>query len=101
MSIISNDIVLWRILAITGLDFINYRLRHTVREKCFHILFIIGFFVTLTYLVAVALSSVWKHGYKESLLYVLSPINSGLLWYFAYSRKRAISNVVMETYRYR
>lgn len=59
------------------------------------------FFVSLTYLVVVAVSSLWEYSFKDSLTYVLSPISSCILWYFAYSRKRAISNVVMEIYRYR
>lgn len=100
MNIIKPDVILWRILAIAGLNFVHYRLG--LIAKCLRIFFMISFPLSLTYFVATSLFLLQNNPrYKESITYVLSPIYSGLLWYLAYSRKRAISNAVTEAYRYR
>lgn len=96
---IKSEIILWRILAITGLNFLNYRLGPTA--KCFRALFMVSFPVLLLYFLATALCNVRKQNYKKSIAAFLLPVYSGLLWCFAYSRKRAISNVVLEVYRFR
>lgn len=100
MNVIKPDVILWRILAIAGLNFVDYKLGFI--EKCMRIFFMVGFPLSLTYFVAISWFLLQNNRrYKEAITYLLSPIYSGLLWYFAYSRKRAISNLVMEAYHYR
>lgn len=96
---IKRDKVLWQILALTGLNFINHRFR--LHEKCFRIFFLITFPVSLIYY---ALLNLWiiriKH-YKDGIAHLLQPVLSALIWYFAYSRKKVISDVLLQIYRYR
>lgn len=94
-----SEIILWRILAITGLNFFNYKLGHI--SNYFRILFLVSFPFSLSYYLATTLYNVRKDNYKEVIAAFLIPAYSGLLWCFAYSRKQAISNVVLEVYRFR
>lgn len=96
---IKRDKILWQILALTGLNFINHRFK--LHEKCLRLLFIITFPISLIY---IALMNLWvlRHNhYKNGIAYLLLPIFCALMWYFAYSRKQVISDVLLQIYRYR
>lgn len=99
MNVIKFYVILWRILAIIGLNFLRYR--PGSKEKYFRVFFIIGYVLLLTYFVATSLYFVRRQRYKESILVFILPLYSGLLWYFSYSRKKSISYVVSEVYHFK
>lgn len=95
-----EDRLLWKVLAITGLNFVNHRIRKF--EKYFKILFLVFFSLSFIYVAIANLRQIFKKKrYKIGVCYSLFAIYSALLWYCAYSRKKYISNVVYQTYYYR
>lgn len=91
-----NDAALWYVLAFTGLNLINKRLGPIA--KCFRTCFILSFVIALSFAI-LYFCLIKRNLYKESILYVLVPINSGLMWFVSYSKRKAISNVVLNVYR--
>lgn len=96
---IKFEIILWRILAVTGLNFFNSRLGLT--EKYFRKFFMIVYALSLSYVLAAELYFLRKQSFKESISYFLLTHYSGLLWYFSYTRKTAISYMVSQVYRFK
>lgn len=91
--------ILWQILALTGLNFIHHRLGPY--GKCFRIFFIITFIFGLTYIALINFCITRSRNYKEGITYLLSPVFCALMWYFAYSRKKEISDVLLKIGNYR
>lgn len=94
-----RDDILWHMLAIIGLNFVNCKLG--VTAKCFRIFFTAGFPISLLYFTVVNFCYIRKQRYKESIIFLVICLQSGIMWYFAYFRKKEISNVVLETYHHR
>lgn len=95
----TSDDLLWYILAIMGLNFADYKLNNVAKSLRF--IFMLGFASTLLYFAAINFCFVAKKRYKESISVYLLLIFSGLIWYFAYSKRKDISNVLMAVYRHR
>lgn len=94
------DSILWRILALTGLNFINYRLR--TKAKIFRMLFMITFTTSLMYIIVTNLCLIGiRRYYKEPIINSFTCIYSGLIWFIAYFKRKAISHLVLEVYRLR
>lgn len=90
------DYILWLILAITGLNFVNHRLDSVA--KLFRIHFMIFFTISLLYLLILHLYYM-KFVYKQSIIRSLMCIYSGIMWCVFYLKRKAISYVVLEMYR--
>lgn len=96
---LKEDEILWKILAITGLKFVNRRFRKY--EKYSRVLFLIYFSFSLTYLEIVHFGIIIKSKrFKIGISYILFPIYSAFMWYFAYSRRKHISNALFQAYYY-
>lgn len=72
-----------------------------LQKKYFRIFFTAGFTISLLYFTAVNLCCIKKQRYKESIIFLVICLQSGILWYFAYFRKKEISNVVLQIYHHR
>lgn len=94
-----KDKILWQILALTGLNFTNHRFG--LYGQCFRIFFTVIFIFELIYIALINLWMVRSRNYKEGISYFLLPVFCTLLWYFAYSRKKEISEVLLQIGRYR
>lgn len=93
-----TDALLWYVLTLTGLNFINKRLG-TI-EKCFRAFFMLSFVIALSFAIF-NFCFIKRNLYKGSLLYILVPINSGIIWVISYSKSKAIPNIVLNVYRKR
>lgn len=91
------DSILWHILAVTGLNFLNYRLGLTT--KFFRILFITVFTISLLYFLFVHLCLIKNKHYKEPIINSLLCIYSVLMWCIAYYKRKTISHVISRVYR--
>ena len=92
----NRDKFLWHVLAVIGLNFINHRFR--IYEKCFRLLLInLGIF-SLIYFALINAFKIRNKQYKEGVSFLLLPLNSALIWYFAYSRKKEIAALVLQIY---
>ena len=96
---ITSDRFLWQILAIMGLNFIEYKLNNI--EKFVRLIFMVGFMSTVFHFAASCFFLIPKKLYKETIAAFLIFLCSRLMWYFAYFQKKDISEVVMEIYRQR
>lgn len=81
MNMRKLDNILWRILAMTGLNFLNYKLGF--KEKCFRMFYMVGYVLSLSYALLTTLCFIRKERYKESIAAFLLPLYSGLLRYFS------------------
>lgn len=95
----TEDVFLWQILALIGLNFINYRLGRIA--KFFRTLFITALMMSLLYFALVNLSFIGKQMYKKSIVSFLLSIFSGLMWYIAFSKRKDISYIVLHVYQKR
>lgn len=93
---LKSEIILWRILAIAGLNFFNYKLGPV--SKNLRLFFLVSFLLSLSYCFVDLLCKMQNMSYKEAIGNFLVPVYSGLLWWCAYSRKKTISNVMLEVY---
>lgn len=97
---LKEDKILWQVLAIIGLNFFRHRFGNF--EKYFRILFFLYVSFSFIYVAILNLRMIIKNKhYKIGISYVLFPIYSALMWYFAYSRRKYISNALFQTYYYR
>lgn len=92
-----TDNILWYILAVTGLTFGNYRLGAIA--KCLRIIFIAGFGIIRLYFAVNIMCGIGSESYKISLSSIMFLFYTALMWYFAYSKRKSISNVISEVYR--
>lgn len=95
----NTDDILWHMLAVIGLNFVNCKLG--VIAKYFRIFFAAGFTMSLLYFTTVNFCYIRKQRYKESIIFLVICLQSGIMWYFAYFRKKEISNVVLQIYHQR
>lgn len=93
------DDILWHILAIIGLNFVNIRLGPL--SKFFRMLSIIGFTFSLLHIAIENLFFIEKRLYKEAIVRSLLYMYSGTIWCIAYFKRKAISFLVLEVYRKR
>lgn len=93
-----EDKILWKILSICGLNFVNCRLKSY--EKCFRTFLKVTFTFSLIYVLLINLVFMTKINYKEGFFYLLLPVYSVLMWYFTYSKRKEISEVLFQCYRY-
>lgn len=93
-----NDDILWYILAVSGLTYGNYRLGRI--GKWLRILYVAGFGLMRLYFVVNVLCGIGMLSYKISLSFILLPFYTALMWYFAHSKRKSISNVILEVYRH-
>lgn len=91
------DHILWHILATTGLNYVNIKL--SPLAKCFRMLLIIGFMISLIYIRGEILLYIERKLYKEVIIRLLSYVYSGIIWCIAYSKRRAISYIVLQVYQ--
>lgn len=94
-----TDKIVWQILALTGPNFINHRVG--LYGKCFRIFFIITFIFELIYIALINFCILGTSHYKEGITYLLLPVFCALMWYFAYSRSKEISDVLLKISNYR
>lgn len=93
----NTDDILWYILSITGLNFLN--LRQGFIAKFFKKIFTILCAIALSYYAIVIFCFIKIKLYRELILCFLLPINSGIMWLISFSKRKAISNIVLEVYR--
>lgn len=96
---VKTDSILWHILAITGLNFVNKRLG--LIEKGIRTFFMFCFVISLLQYTVVNVCLIKLKVYKESIVRFLFPLNSVLMWYICYSKRSDISNVLLKVYRLR
>lgn len=94
-----EDKILWQILAISGLNFVNYRLGPY--SKYFRLFLTITFIYSLIYVVLGNWIFIRKNHFKEGFFYLLLPVYCALMWYFTYSKRKEISEVLRQIYRYK
>ena len=91
-----KDKILWQVLAITGLNFIRYRFGPC--GNFFRKFFMFFFPLELIYIASLSLGLFRKKHFKEGTTLLLLPLFCALMWYFAYSRKKEISDVLVQIY---
>ena len=90
----NRDKFVWQVLAMIGLNFINHRFG--ICAKCFRLLLMVLSTFSLIYFALMNALRIRNKLYKEGVSFLLLPLNSALIWYSAYSRKREISAVVLQ-----
>lgn len=96
---LKTDVICWYILSITGLKFLNKKLGHIA--KCFKFLYTVGCSIAFSYYAIAIFCFIRIKLYKELMLYILLPINSGVMWFISYSKRKAISYIILKVYRRR
>lgn len=96
---VKTDDIMWHILAITGLNFLNKRLG--IIAKFIRTCFIFCFVLSLLQYAIGNVCLMKEKLYRESVVRFLLPFNSVLLWYISYSKRNDISYVVLKVYRLR
>lgn len=94
-----NDKILWLCLALMGLNFIKYRCKPCI--KYLRNFYMIAFAISLTYITLINIVYIINKHYKEGMAYILLPINSALMWYFSYSKRKEFSHLLSQIYNYR
>lgn len=93
-----NDKIIWTILSVCGLSFVSCHLKSCA--KCFRTFFKLTFAFSLIYVLLINLVYMIKHNYKEGFCYLLLPVYSVLMWYCTYCKRKEISKVLLQCYRY-
>lgn len=96
---IKFDVILWRILAVTGLNFLNYRFGP--KEKYFRLFFMIVYVLSRHIYQQLNYISCDSRDSKNQSLHFQYVFYSGLQWYFSYTRRTAISYMVSQVYRFK
>lgn len=91
------DDILWHMLAVTGLNFVNYKLGPM--GKFSRALFMVGFVTSVVYFIIVYMRYIEKQLYKEGITSSLICIYSGLMWCIGYYKRKSISYVVLKVYQ--
>ena len=94
---LKSDKFMWQILAMIGLNFINYRFGRCTKYLRICIMCLYGFSFIFTTLINV--SYILSKRYKEGISYMLQTVNSVITWYFAFSKKKEISIILLKIYR--
>lgn len=96
---IKNDVFLWLVLAITGLNFLNNRLGPFAKllRLMFFFCCAVSFFNYGIYIVC----SIKRNLYKDSITSFSILLNFAAIWFTAYSQRKAISNLIFKVYMQR
>ena len=89
--------MLWYALALTRLNFENYKLSSI--SKFFRIFFLVTFAIALFYFTAFILCFPENNSLKKSVVHFLLSVNAGMMWCIVYSKKKDISYAVLEVHR--
>lgn len=93
-----NDCIFWYILAIIGLNFLNYKLGPLT--KFFRAFFMIGYGISLLYFTTLNLCMISKERFSNSISFILMPVYPVTMWLYAYYKKKNISKIILEVYHH-
>ena len=93
------DNYLWRVLAVIGLTFLNCKLGP--KGKFFRLLFMICLAASVSNISIITLYLFKIQRYKLAIVTSSLGIYPALMWYIAYSKKKAMHEVIFQVYQQR